>query len=63
MLIKEIHVKNPFVKGPMIYESIEAEDSKDFEGFIKVKFLKDCRGFFAGDVVLFNRRIVEEFIL
>lgn len=48
MLIKEIHVTSPFVKGAMIYENIEAEDSKDFEGFIKVKFLKDCRGFLLG---------------
>lgn len=63
MLVKEIHVTSPFVKGAMIYENIEAEDSNDFEGFIKVKFLKDGRGFSAGDVVLFNRRIVEEFIL
>lgn len=28
MLVKEVHVKNPFVKGPMIYEDIEAEVSK-----------------------------------
>ncbi len=43
MLIKEIYVKNPFIKGPIIYKNIETEDSTEFKGFIRVKLLEPTK--------------------
>lgn len=62
MLIKEIHVKNPFTKESIIYKNLDAEDAMELEGFIKVKFMKDFKDFSAGTVAYFNRNIVLKII-
>ena len=55
MRIKEMVVEHEFTKQPIIVKNLEAEDSSEFEGFLRVKFLEAYKEFSAGDIVFINR--------
>ncbi len=58
MLVKKLCTKDPFNDEPIVYENLEAEDSTDFEGFIKLKLLKDNEHVKVERVMLLNRNTV-----
>ena len=53
MLIKEIKLEDGTV-----YKGVVAEDSKEFEGFIRVVFVHDSENHKAGSMVHFNRNLI-----
>ncbi len=58
MLVKKLCTKDPFNDEPIVYENLEAEDSTDFEGFIKLRLLKDSDHVKVERVMLLNRNTV-----
>lgn len=55
MRVKEMIVEQEITKQPIIVRNLEVEDSSEFEGFLRVKFLEAYKEFRADDSVFINR--------
>ena len=55
MRVKEILVEQEITKQPVVIENLEVEDSTEFEGFLKVKFLEEYKEYSADTIIFINR--------
>lgn len=55
MFVKEIIFENH-----KSYTKLEAEDSKEFSGFVKIKFLNNQGYLKAGDIVYVNKDLIHK---
>ena len=62
MLVKELYVKNPFTKRVEVLENLELEDSTEFSGFFRVKFLGSAEVPSKDNIILFNRNSVPKIV-
>ena len=55
MRVKEMFVEQEVTKQPIVIKNLEVEDSTDFEGFLRVKFLEEYKEFSVDSIIFINR--------
>lgn len=55
MRVKEMFVEQEVTKQPIVIKNLEVEDSTEFEGFLRVKFLEEYKEFSVDSVIFINR--------
>ena len=55
MRVKEILVEQEITKQPIVIKNLEVDDSTEFEGFLRIKFLEGYKEFSADTIIFINR--------
>ena len=55
MRVKEILVEQEITKQPVVIRNLEVDDSSEFEGFLRVKFLEEYKEYSADTIIFINR--------
>ena len=55
MRVKEMFVEQEVTKQPIVIKNLEVEDSTEFEGFLRVKFLEEYKEFTVDSIIFINR--------
>ncbi len=62
MLVKGLYIEHPFSKEIEVLKNLEAEDSTEFEGFVKVKLLGSTEIPDKDNVFFFNRNSITKIV-
>ena len=62
MLVKGLYIEHPFSKEIEVLKNLEAEDSTEFEGVVKVKLLGSTEIPDKDNVFFFNRNSITKIV-
>ena len=55
MRVKEMFVEQEVTKQPIVIKNLEVDDSTEFEGFLRIKFLEEYKEFSVDSIIFINR--------
>lgn len=55
MRVKEMFVEQEVTKQPVVIKNLEVDDSTEFEGFLRVRFLEEYKEFTVDSIIFINR--------
>ncbi len=58
MRIKEMSVEQEITKQPIVIKNLEVEESAEFEGFLRLKFLENYKEYGVDSIIFVNRNRV-----
>lgn len=62
MLVKELYIEQPSSKEFEVLKNVEAEDTTEFKGFIRVKLLGSTEAPGKDSIFFFNRNSIAKIV-